>query len=403
MNRAVAALALSVVLAGSVSACSGTTESAPPSSAPSGSTPAPVTTSGGAATGVLTSDDPRAQQIVDIVEQAIPELELQSVIFGVWVGDEEIARGAIDAPSSQPPTAIDARVRVGQPMEAMLGTVLLQLASEGLVDLDEPVATYVPDLVNADRITPRMLANSTGGTPDFVPDPDFQARSTANPFAGYTFDELLGYAQQTPPLFEPGTAWAYSHTEMAVLVEVLEGASGQSLEDLMADRIYEPLAMTASAAHQNNVIEEPAFHAFTSMRGVYEDSTYWDPTWGFNGGMNASVADLGTWLRALNTGALLKPADAEESLSPVTAGLASWTEQRYFAYGSVVTGGWIIGNPSLNGYQGFTAQHRDPSVTIVVWSTAGPANAEESNASQTITQRIADVVSDEPIDLSKAG
>ena len=200
-------------------------------------------------------------------------------------------------------------------------------------------------------------------------------------------------------MFEPGTSWAYSHTEMAALAQVLEAASGQSLEDLMATRIFQPLGMSQSAAHQNNAIAEPAFHAFTNMRGVYEDSTYWDPTWGFNGGMNASVADLGRWLRALNTGELLSPADAKESLAPVTAGLASMTDQRYFAYGSIVTGGWIVGNPSLNGYAGFTAQQRDPSVTIVVWSTAAPANTEEPNASVTIGQRIAALVSDNPISM----
>ena len=64
-----------------------------------------------------------------------------------------------------------------------------------------------------------------------------------------------------------------------------------------------------------------------------------------------------------------------------------------------MTGGWIVGNPSLNGYMGFTAQQRDPSVTIVVWSTAAPTNPEDSNASQTISERIADIVSTEPIDL----
>mgnify|MGYP003123780764 CR=1 FL=1 len=290
MNRAVSALVLALVVGGPLVACSSDADTEDSS----GSTVAadPVE---GSATGVIVSDDPRAQQIVDIVDQAVSELELQSVVFGVWVGDEEIVRGAVDAPSVQPPTAIDARVRVGQPMEAMLGTVLLQLGAEGVIDLDEPVAEYVPDLVNGDRITPRMLANSTGGTPDYVPDPEFQARVDANPFAGYTFDELLGYAQQTPPLFEPGTSWAYSHTEIAALAEVLKAATGQSLEDLMATRIFEPLGMTDSAAHQNNAIEQPAFHAFTNQRGVYEDSTYWDPTWGFNGGMNASVADLGRW------------------------------------------------------------------------------------------------------------
>ncbi len=400
MKSAAVALGVSLLALGTAS-CSGESTSSPPGStaapAGSGTTVAVDVTP---ATGVVTGDDPRAQAIVDLVEQAMPELQLQTVVFGVWVGDEQIARGAIDAPSGQPATSTDAIVRVGQPMEAMLGTILLQLGSEGVIDLDEPVAQYLPNLVNADRITPRMLANTTGGTPDYVPNAAFEARVNANPFAGYTFDELLGYAQQTPPLFEPGSSWAYSHTEMAALVEVLEAASGQSFDDLMATRIFEPLGMTASSAHQNNAIAEPAMHAFTNSRGVYEDSTFWDPTWGLNGGMNASVADLGRWLRALNTGELLSDADAEESLAPVTAGLAKMTDERYFAYGSLVTGNWIVGNPSLNGYMGFTAQQRDPSVTIVVWSTAAIGSPEDSNASQTISERIAAVVSDDPFSLS---
>ena len=399
MKRSAIVPAMVLVVGAAVSACAGAGNEATPRA----TTPATAAPGQTAATGTVAPDDPRSQQITDLVAKAAPELHLQSVVFGVWDGDREIARGSIDAPSVQPATAVDARVRVGQPMEAMLGTVLLQLGAEGKIDLDAPVAKYVPNLVNRDRITPRMLANSTGGTPDYVPDPAFVARVSANPFTGYTFDELLGYAQQKPPLFAPGTNWAYSHTEIAALVQVLEAASGQSLEDLMASRIFGPLGMTASSAHQNNAIEQPAFHAFTNQRGVYEDSTYWDPTWGFNGGMNASVADLGRWLRALNSGELLSPADAKESLAPVTAGLGQLTDQRYFAYGSLVSGGWIVGNPSLNGYQGFTAQHRDPSVTIVVWSTAAPGNPEESNASQTISQRIATIVSDEPINLSGPG
>lgn len=349
--------------------------------------------------GILTNADPLADEVVEIVEQALPELDLQTVLFGVWVGDEEIARGALDASAVQPATSPDARVRVGQPMEAMLATILLQLGSEGVIDLDASVAEYVPDLANADLITPRMLANSTGGTPDYVRNTAFQDRVAADPFAGYTFDELLDFAQQSPPLFEPGTSWAYSHTEMAVLVEVLERASGESLQDLMASRIFEPLGMTASSAHRNNEISEPVMHAFTNARGVYEDSTFWDPTWGLNGGMNASVVDLARWLRALNAGELLDTDEAEEILSPVTVGLGTMTEDRYFAYGSMVQEGWILGNPNLNGYMGFTAQQRDPSVTIVVWTTAAPGNAAESNASQAIAERIAAILSDTPFEM----
>jgi D-alanyl-D-alanine carboxypeptidase len=392
-RRPAAAVVLALVLATALAACTVPVVPAPSASETASSPRA-------SATGVIAGADPRADQVIAIIDAALPELALQSIVFGVWAGDQEIVRGAVDAPSVQPPTAVDALVRVGQPMEAMLGTLLLQLGSEGVIDLDAPVAKYVPDLVNADRITARMLANSMGGTPDYVNNADFNARVNADPFSGYTFGELLGYAQQSPPLFEPGTSWAYSHTEVAALVQVLEQASGQTLEELMSTRIYQPLGMTASSTHHNNAIGQPAFHAYTNQRGVYEDSTYWDPTWGFDGGMNASVADLGRWLRALDSGELLSPADAEQSLAPVTAGLGGATDQRYFAYGSVLLDGWIIGNPSLNGYQGFTAQQRDPSVTIVVWSTAAPANPETSNASQTISQRIAEVMSSTPFDMS---
>jgi hypothetical protein len=48
---------------------------------------------------------------------------------------------------------------------------------------------------------------------------------------------------------------------------------------------------------------------------------------------------------------------------------------------------------------GFTAQHRDPSITIVVWSTAAPANRGTANASVTIGKRIAELVGEEPIVL----
>ncbi len=396
-------MVLSLLVGGAMVACS----SDPSSSGSAGSstslgpTPTSIAEPSREPTGVITSDDPRAQEIVGLIEKAMPELALQSVVFGVWVGDEEIVRGAIDAPSALPPTSIDAQVRVGQPMEAMLATVMLQLGAEGKLDLDAPVTEFVPTLVNADRITPRMLANGMAGTPDYVTNADFDAQQEDNPFAGWTLDELLGFAQQTPPLFEPGSNWAYSHTEMAVLVQVLEMASGQPLEDLMAERIFDPLGMVASSAHRDNAIAEPAFHAYTNSRGVYEDSTYWDPTWGLNGGMNATVDDLGLWLRALNTGELLDTEDAEESLAPVTAGLGSMTDQRYFAYGSLVTSGWVIGNPSLNGYMGFSAQQRDPSVTIVVWSTAARANNGQTNASQTISERIAPVVSDSPFRLTQ--
>ena len=158
----------------------------------------------------------------------------------------------------------------------------------------------------------------------------------------------------------------------------------------MATRVFGPLGMTRARPHQNNAIAEPIFHAFTSQRGVYEDSTFWDPTWGFNGGMNASVADLGRWLRALDSGALLSPADAEESLAPGHRPASGMTDQRVLRLRLARGRRMDRRQPEPQRLPGLHRPAPDPSVTIVVWSTAAPGNPEESNASQTISQRIAD-------------
>ncbi len=348
----------------------------------------------GSAPSVIDNGDPRAEEIVALVRQAIPELELQSVVFGVWEGDEEIVRAAVDGPGSMPPTSPDAIVRVGQPMEAMLGTVLLQLVDEGVLGLDDPVADYLPDLENGDMITPRMLANTTSGTPDFLNNADFLKDVYADPFAEWTGPELLAAAQESPPLFEPGTDWAYSHTDIMLLGEVLEAATGQTVSELLASRIFEPLGMTHSAGFTTNEIGSPTFHAYSNERGMYEETTFWNPTWALNSGnMNATVADVGRWSLALNRGELLDDESFELQMAANTAGLAGMTEQTYFSFGMlIVDDDWIVGNPSLQGYQGFTGQLRDPEVTIVVYSTGSVTNAGDGNASVTLGTRISELM-----------
>ena len=239
-----------------------------------------------------------------------------------------------------------------------------------------------------------MLANTTSGTPDFLNNDDFIDEVYANPFKEWTGPELLDAAQQLPPLFEPGTGWAYSHTDITLLGEVLEAATGQTVPELLAERIFEPLGMTHSAGFTTNEIGTPTFHAYSHERGVYEETTFWNPTWALSSGnLNSTVADIGRWSLALNRGELLDDDSFELQMAANTAGLASMTEQTYFTFGMVVVDdNWIIGNPSLQGYQGFTGQLRDPEVTIVVYSTGSVTHSGDGNASVTLGARISEVM-----------
>jgi len=350
---------------------------------------------------VLDRSDPRAERVVHAVGAVAGRLRLAGVVFGVWDGDRELARGAIDLQPGTAATDRDAVFRVGQPMESMATTVLLQLAAEGKIGLDEPVARYLPDLPRGDRITPRMLANSTAGIADYITDRRFAKALYSDPFRKWTYKALMKYANDRPPVFAPGTSWAYSHSDLLVLAEVLERATGKSMAQLLQKRIFDPLHLDHTAVADTTAIAAPTFHAYTSERGHYEDSTYWNPTWALgSGNLNSTVEDIGRWARALGSGELLSAKEHEEQVSSANAGLGPLTKQRYFTYGIGAQGKWLIGNPQLQGYRGLMAQRRDSPLTIVVYTTDGPRHTKNQNDAIAIGNRLAEILSpDQPLGL----
>jgi CubicO group peptidase (beta-lactamase class C family) len=93
---------------------------------------------------------------------------------------------------------------------------------------------------------------------------------------------------------EPGTCFAYAHTNFVILGKVLEKATGRGVAELIRDGILVPLSLNDTRSEQTAVIQEPVLHAFDAERGIYEDATYWDPSWTLARGavMTSNVADI---------------------------------------------------------------------------------------------------------------
>jgi len=111
----------------------------------------------------------------------------------------------------------------------------------GEVRLDDPVSKWLPDLAlpNADKVTLAMLADSTSGYPDYVPNDTFANAFLGDPFKGFTPQELIDIGLSSPPLYKPGTAWNYAHTNYVILGEALASAGGKPLGDLLTERVIE--------------------------------------------------------------------------------------------------------------------------------------------------------------------
>ena len=249
-------------------------------------------------------------------KRAMEKYHLKAVLARVTKSTEEVATFATGESMTGVPATVDMHFRNGAVAISYLGAVLLQLVDEGKVGLDDTIDEWLPKALASDKVTLRMLANCTSGYVDFVPMKSFIDALYKDPFRAWTTEEQLDFVAGKPLLYEPGTNWSYAHTNFVRLGEALSAITGKPVDELIRERVVEPLGMRGTQSHQTAVIPEPVLHAYTSERGTYEESTFWNPSWTLAKGavMITDIYDLATSARAIGTGKLVSEKSYKEQV-----------------------------------------------------------------------------------------
>ncbi len=120
-------------------------------------------------------------------------------------------------------------------------TAVLQLAEDGLVDLDAPITDHLDvDLApgfDPAAITPRQLLTHTAALPDVL---DWRCD---------TDDDALGAYVRTwsPPLYAPpGSFYNYSNSGYTWIGALIEAITGETYADAMAERVLAPAGMATA-------------------------------------------------------------------------------------------------------------------------------------------------------------
>lgn len=285
---------------------------------------------------------------------------------GTWIS----AYGVADLTTKQPLTA-DVYHRIGSVTKTFTTTLIMQLASEKKLSLQDPISRYVPNVPNGSEITILQLANMTSGIANYTDDPEFMKLYLTDYSIIWTVDQRLATAFAMPPTSAPGTEFHYSNTNTVLLGEVIEKVTGRRLAEELQRRIFDPLGLTDSSYPvATAVIPNPHAHGYTNLGIVageisadapMRDSTAWNVSQaGASGEIISRVDDLLTYGRALGTGQGLLPRKAQiERLSsiPVPSG---------YGIGMNCVQGWIGHNGQVPGYN--TALYYDTrtDTTVVV-------------------------------------
>ena len=262
---------------------------------------------------------------------------------------------------------------------------ILLLQRDGKLALDDDVRRYVPELPDFGApITIRQLLHHTSGLRDYFG--LFALR-------GWQFDEPLTerdvlalLARQRALNFPPGKRHLYSNTGYVLLGLVVKRASGLSLRDFAARRIFAPLGMALSQFrddHRQIVRRRAAAYELTA-NGFERSEPSFDVVG--DGGLFSTVEDLARWDGNFYEPRAGDPATVARMLD---RGVLATGDTVYYANG--IEFGSYRGVETLShagayaGYRSELLRFPSYSLTVAVLCNRGDANPTA------LAERVADV------------
>lgn len=295
------------------------------------------------------------------------------------------------------------------------GVAIMQLRDRGLLNLDDPAISYVPELRQVhnpfgdmSQVTIRhLMSHSAGFRAGTWP---WGGDQPWHPFEPTRWQQVVAMFPYTELLFKPGSQYRYSNPGVIFLGRIIEELSGDPYEVYIAKNIFMPLGMSRSffdrapyhlAAHRS--------HSYTGNDEEVKEQRF-DFDSGItvsNGGLNAPLGDMAKWLAFLIGGAgaagekeVLKRASVDEMFTPqiraadgeggsgddVQAGLSCFIER----HGGVE----LVGHSGdQNGFISHLYLHR-PSASgyIVSFNTDVSSKRDAKRTTRAVDNELRDVI-----------
>jgi methyl acetate hydrolase len=262
------------------------------------------------------------KNIDEILGKHIASGDLPCAVAGVANSDGTLYMGAAGLRSLDDTQAMttDTIFAIASMTKTITTVATLQLVEQGLIDLDAPITTYLPDLEKFkvlsgfdDQGKPML------GSPESIP----TTRQLLTHTSGYVYeiwnanglqsvangelDSLFtdgGNGMMAPLGFSPGQRWEYGiGVDWAGVV--VEALSGKSLDVYFHDHIFSPLGMqdTFYEVPEEKTARRAAIHS-RQVSGLIVIPHLGEPVSG-GGGLSSTIADYLRFMRAiLNQGTL---------------------------------------------------------------------------------------------------
>jgi CubicO group peptidase (beta-lactamase class C family) len=253
-------------------------------------------------------------QIDALLAGSVERGEVPGIVATLSSADGSLYEGAFGSfeVRSGPAYSIDTPLRIASMTKAVTSVAAMQLVEQGKLELDEPVARWLPELS-----TPHVLEADGTLRPAKT---QITARHLLTHTAGFGYeiwsDRLVAHVREhrpperegggeflaNPLLFDPGEHWNYGvNTDW--LGELIVAVSGQPLSGYFGEQILGPLGMNSSSfwLPEERDAELPPIHG-RLRNGTLEPEGSAIPRAAYEsggGGLHSTAADYQRFLRML--------------------------------------------------------------------------------------------------------
>ena len=282
--------------------------------------------------------------------------------------------------------------RLGSVSKCFASVLTGTLVKDQLLDWDDKVTHYVPNFklklkANTDSLKIRHVLSHTIGLPYHAFTNMVEER--------VPLDSLLVRLKELNLIGLPGKVYSYQNVGYSLIEKVIESATGKSYEEALTEKLFKPLHMqNASASYagitENSNVAQPHYRFRRGWKPTAISDTYYNVAPA--GGVNASIADMGLWLKALlgTTDEVLSNEALNDMLTPQIKAISKnrnfrlWKRPKasYYAMGwRVLTfkndtldyhGGYV------NGYRSEVALDRKNKMAICVLTNSAGSLADQS-------------------------
>lgn len=256
-------------------------------------------------TSITITDNPKKSRLDSIVDKAVAKFiqspENCGLSIGIIKGDQTwfYNYGTLKKGSAQP-TNRQTIYETGALTKTFCGLLLAKAVNEHKIDPEADIRKYLPGrydnlALGAAFIKVKHLASHSSGLPNLPTDlMQKKGFDSLNPYNHYSKSMLLAYLKTVQPAFEPGKACSYSSMGMAVLGIILEEVYDKSFEQLVKEKICQPLQMSSTGIRLSKAQEEQFAEAYNATG---EPTKHWTfGVFGPAGAMRSNTEDLVKYL-----------------------------------------------------------------------------------------------------------